>query len=126
MSKIMKTLKEDKVRERRITDCIVVDAYGPEERAMGWYCYLYDTLKFPFRAVCVTVHPISPLRKGEVVEVIGMPPGETCESDMLVTIKFADRTMAVPLSQLESIRAEKDTKLAIEDWHYWVRMGYLF
>jgi len=34
-------------REHRITDEIIVDAYGPEEQAMGWYCYLDGKLGFP-------------------------------------------------------------------------------
>ena len=40
--------KRDPVRERRIVDEIIVDAYGPEEQAMGWYYYLDDQLNFPF------------------------------------------------------------------------------
>jgi len=31
-------------RENRIAKEIIVDAYGPEEQAMGWYYYLQDTL----------------------------------------------------------------------------------
>ena len=37
---------KDEEREERINMKIVVDAYGPEERAMGWYNYLDDTLHF--------------------------------------------------------------------------------
>jgi hypothetical protein len=35
--------KRDAVREERIHE-IVVDAYGPEEQAMGWYRYLEDKI----------------------------------------------------------------------------------
>ena len=42
---------------------IVVDAYGPEERAIGWYCYLENTLDFPFTAQCTGAWAISPLGK---------------------------------------------------------------
>ena len=38
----------DEERERRISMEIVVDAYGPEEQAMGWYYSLEDRLGFPF------------------------------------------------------------------------------
>ena len=31
---------KDEEREERIHMEIIVDAYGPEERAMGWYNYL--------------------------------------------------------------------------------------
>ena len=39
---------KDEEREERISMEIVVDAYGPEEQAMGWYSYLSDTLQFRF------------------------------------------------------------------------------
>lgn len=122
----MKTIRENKAREHRIDYGIMVDAYGPEERSMSWYCYLHDSVKFPFQAVCIKSNPVSPLKKGEIVEVIGMPPEKSCEGDMLVMIKFADRTMAVPLSQLDPLKQDKGTKQAIEDWHYWIRMEYQF
>ncbi len=38
---------KDEEREERINMEIIVDAYGPEEQAMGWYNYLSDTLQFP-------------------------------------------------------------------------------
>jgi len=56
--------KRDPVREERIYEEIIVDAYGPEEQAMGWYYYLEDKIHFPFRAKCVISKVISPLRKG--------------------------------------------------------------
>ena len=43
----MKKPHKDPVRENRI-----VDAYGPEEKAMSWYYYLEGKLCFPFRAKC--------------------------------------------------------------------------
>ena len=49
----MAKAKEDKRREERIEQEIVVDANGPEEQAMGWYYYLEDKLHFPFRSRCV-------------------------------------------------------------------------
>jgi len=52
-------------REDRIQMEIIVDAYGPEEQAMGWYCYLEEKLAFPFRAKCIAERRISPLREGD-------------------------------------------------------------
>ena len=49
---------------------IVVDAYGPEERAMGWYNYLDNILQFPFSARCVAQRVTSPLEPGDEVEVV--------------------------------------------------------
>jgi hypothetical protein len=118
--------KIDKSREMRIEDEIIVDCYGEAERAMGWYCYLEDRLKFPFSAKCIVKRSSSPLKIGEVAEVVGMAPEDECEREMFVTIRWDKRKFCVPLSQLEGIKASKDTKEAIEDWRYWVAKGYEF
>jgi Calcium binding len=118
--------KEDPVREERIQNEVVVDAYGPQEQAMGWYYYLEDKIRFPFQAKCIVVKAVSPLLKGEIVEVQGMAPEEACSSEMLVLMKWQGRTMAVPLSQLQAIKGNKATDEAIADWHYWVAQGYCF
>jgi hypothetical protein len=57
------------VCEQRIVMEAVVDAYGPSERAMGWYYYLDGKMKFPFKARCRLARPISVLRTKEGVEV---------------------------------------------------------
>jgi hypothetical protein len=36
----MNRVEVDEVREQRIAFEAIVDAYGPEEQAMGWYYYL--------------------------------------------------------------------------------------
>jgi hypothetical protein len=46
---------------------IVVDAYGSEEQALGWYYYLDDTLQFPFTARCIARRATSPLQVGDDV-----------------------------------------------------------
>jgi hypothetical protein len=118
--------KRDPVREERIHNEVVVDAYGPEEQAMGWYYYLDDKIRFPFQATCIAAKAVSPLLKGETVEVQGMAPEEACASDMVVLIKWQGRTMGVPLSQLQAVKANKANNEAIADWHYWVTQGYCF
>lgn len=119
--------KRDPKREHRITMEIVVDAYNEHERALGWYYYLQDQLQFPFTATCIAKRAISPLRMKDEAEVIGMPPEEEGEHEMFVTIGWERNRLAVPLSQLKPIAAtDKQTKEAVADWHYWVRMGYEF
>lgn len=118
--------KRNSVRENRIHDEIIADANGPEEQAMSWYYYLEAKLHFPFRATCTTSRTTSPLRKGESVEVRRMAPEDACSADMLVMIRWQDRNMAVPLSQLTAADADGSTRQAIEDWHYWVAQGYCF
>ena len=118
--------KKDPIREERIRDEVIVDTNGPEEQAMGWYYYLEDKLQFPFQAKCIVSKVVSPLRKGEPVQVRGMAPEEACSSDMFVLIRWQGRNMAVPLSQLVAIDAGESTTEAVGDWHYWVAQGYCF
>lgn len=126
MAKKKKPSRDEK-REDRITMEIVVDAYGPEERAMGWYYYLEDQLRFSFVATCISKRAISPLKLNEEVQVIGMPDESECEKEVFVTIRWSEDELAVPLAQLKPKRnAHPDTKLAVEDWHYWVAMGYQY
>jgi hypothetical protein len=67
------------------------------------------------------------LRVKDEVEVIGMSGENECEYEMFVTIRWDKDGLAVPLSQLKPSRAtDEQTKQAIEDWRYWVRMGYIF
>ena len=116
----------DDEREERIQMEIVVDAYGPEEQALGWYTYLDDALQFPFLARCIAERATSPLQIGDEVEVIGMPPEDVCEHEMFVLTPWERRTLAVPLAQLAALHADEQTRQAIEDWHYWVERGYQF
>lgn len=119
--------KRDAKRERRIAESIVVDAHDADEQAMGWFCYLEDQLRFPFAATCIAKRAISPLRLKDEVEVIGMPSEDVCAHEMFVTIRWERDGLAVPLFQLKPTRStDAQTKEAVEDWHYWVGMGYEF
>ena len=120
----MAHIAKDDAREERIHNEIIVDAYGPEEQATAWYTVLDETLHFPFPAKCIAVRAISPLELGEKVEVVGMAPDAECEHDMFVLIGWNRRRFAVPLSQLEGLDVDPETRQVIEDWHYWVRRGY--
>jgi Calcium binding len=119
--------KRDEAREHRITMEIVVDYSGEGEQVMGWYYYLEDKLHVPSLTRCVQERAISPLRIGDEVEVVGMAPEDECGREMFVEMPWEHkRTLAVPLSQLEVIDADEGTRQAVEDWHYWVEMGYGF
>ena len=115
--------KRDAEREDRIHNEAIVDA-GPEEQAMSWYYYLEGKISFPFRARCAAANPVSPLRKGEGVEVLHMAVEDACEHDMLVQIRWQGRKMSVPLSQLDPVYPDESTREAVGDWHYWVSHGY--
>jgi hypothetical protein len=119
--------KPDDEREERIAMEIIVDAYGPEEQAMGWYYYLEENLRFPFTTLCSAKRATSPLQLQEEVKVLKMAPEEACETEMFVMIRQGKDRLAVPLSQLTvGNEADEQTKQAVEDWHYWVQMGYQF
>ena len=118
--------EKDPIREDRIQNEAVVDAYGPEEQALGWYYYLENKIRFPFQAKCTVAKTVSPLRKGETVEVRRLAPEDACSSDMLVLITWHGRNVAVPLSQLTPLDADESTSEAVSDWHYWIAQGYLF
>src|SRR3972149_3232452 len=88
-----------KDREERIEMEIIVDAYGPEEQAMGWYYYLEEKLQFPFTAVCSAKRAISPLQIKDEVDVLRMAPEEECEKEMFVMIRWEKDGLAVALCQ---------------------------
>lgn len=119
-------VKTDKAREERIHMEVIVDAYDEIERALGWYYYLDNQLQFPFSAKCIEERSSSPLEVGNKVEVIGMPPEKECEREILVTIEWGKKGLAVPLSQLQGVKVDQDTKQGLDDWRYWVKKGYRF
>src|SRR6516225_4362151 len=109
-SKKPKMPSRDEIREKRIDMEIVVDAYNEEERAMGWYSYLEDKLHFPFLTRCVQKRPISPLRVGDEVKVVGMAPEEECGKEMFVETPWEHaRMLAIPLTQLKLVHGDEDT-----------------
>ena len=119
----------NRARERRIVNEIVVDAYTPDERAMSWYYYLEGKLAFPFRAKCLAIivplspalsragrGSLSPMKKGEEVEVLSLAKEDDCMTEMFVVIRFGRRKFGGRLSQLEPLTAERK---AMEDWRYY-------
>ena len=122
----MKLIKADEARENRIMMEAVVDCYDAGERAMGWYYYLDDKLRFPFTAKCVARREISPLEPGDEIEVLAMASEDECGREMFVRIRWGKRGLAVPLAQLEPVSADSQTEKGVGDWHYWLKRGYVF
>jgi hypothetical protein len=118
--------KISRARERRIEQQIVVDAYGPAERALGWYYYLEHQLRFPFAATCARRRPTSPLRVGEAVNILRLAPEDDCMSEIMVLTNWNRRSLGVPLAQLTPQHPDPKTAEAIADWHYWRSQGYQF
>ena len=122
----MKKPRKEPAREDRIENEAIVDAYGPQEQAMGWYYYLENRLSFPFQAKCIASNITSPLKKGEDVEVLSMASEDACAKEMLVLVRWQGRKLAVPLLQLTAVNRDGSTVEAIGDWHYWVAQGNQF
>jgi hypothetical protein len=118
--------KRNRQREARIDQEIVVDAYTPEERAMGWYYYLERQLCFPFTATCIKRRATSPFKIGELLSVTRLASEEDCMGEIIVLTKWRGRALGVPLSQLRPGNVDADTKEGVEDWHYWVAKGYQY
>ena len=59
-----------------------------------------------------------------MVEVTGMTSEDDCLHEMLVEVRWQERTFGVPLSQLEGVSVDEEAREAIEDWHYWIARGY--
>jgi Calcium binding len=100
----MKKCNRDPIREDRIHGEAIADA-DPGEQAVSWYYYLESKISFPFQARCIAAKPVSPLRKGETVEV--------------VQIRRQGRRIPVPPSQLATIDRHELAEQAIGDWHSW-------
>lgn len=107
-------------REERIIEEIIVDAHTDDERAMSWYYYLENELRFPFEAECIKEWPISPLRKGEKIRVTGLASEKHCVHQIVVRGRWGRRSPGVPLAQLKLVGTDKSTAQAIADWQYWV------
>lgn len=122
----MSEVEKDEEREYRISMEAIVDAYGGEEQAIGWYYYLDDKMQFPFQAKCIQERRISPLKAGEIVQVVQMSSEDECMREMFIEVEWQNQTFSVPLMQLQAITVDAETQEAVEDWHYWVARGYEF
>ncbi len=118
----MSRVELDQEREDRIHLEAVVDAYGEEERAMGWYYYLDDRIHFPFKGKWLR----GKKPEGRDVNVVALSSADDCSHDMLVEVEYQDDVFSARLSDIEPLQVDEETEEAIADWHYWVARGYEF
>ena len=119
-------VKDDPAREYRIEMEIVVDAYDPVERMVGWICSIEDVLCNNVRCKCRKARSMSPLKVGDEVDVIEVGSEDDCVGEIFVFVQWNDRKLTVPLEQLEPISGDPKAIEIIEDWLYWCLMGYEF
>ncbi|MBD6616684.1 calcium-binding protein [Komarekiella sp. 'clone 1'] len=126
----MPTVEPDENREHRIKTEIIIDAEDKEERAMGWYYYLDDTLNVPFMAKWTKKGRKSTSVEEKQVEVLGMAPDDECLKDMFVEVVYPngkdEDVFSAKLSEIVAIDADSETQEALADWHYWLARGYKF
>lgn len=126
----MASVERDEIREQRIETEIVVDAEDKEDRAMGWYYYLDDTLEFPFMGKWKKKSRKTSAIEEKAVEVLGMAPEDDCLKDMYVEVAYIggkeDDIHSAKLSEIEAIDVDDETQEAIADWLYWLGRGYKF
>jgi hypothetical protein len=127
----MSSVEFDESRENRIKTEILADAEDKEDRAMGWYYYLDDTLNFPFNAKWTKKgrgKSASPQEKE--IEVLSMASEDECLRDMIVEVVEKDGSdedvFTAKLSELKEIDGDEETKEAFDDWLYWLARGYKF
>jgi hypothetical protein len=96
-----------------------------KSRQWAGFTYLKNRIRFPFEAKRISTDVVSPLRKGESVEVIRMAAEDSCARDIFLLVRWRGRKMAAPLSQLIPIHPGESTAEAIGDWQYWIGRGYV-
>ena len=122
----MSKIKQNNIREERISMEVIVDAYNEEEVAMGWYYYLEDKINFPFKAQWINRNK----PEGRNVTVREMSPEYDFQSDIFVEVVYREGdfedVFSAKLSEIKPLKIDSETEEAIEDWHYWVERGYHF
>ncbi|MCD2201072.1 calcium-binding protein [Halobacterium sp. KA-4] len=113
------TRETDEQRDKRIRREILTDAYTADEQAISWCYHLEREMTFPFQARCIEERTISPLREGEEVPVVEMTDEVVSSRELFAIVEWMDREFGVPLSQLEVLDVDQDTREAVDDWHYW-------
>ena len=116
---------KDEILDDRV-QLMVADCHNSDERAMAWFYYVAEEISYPFQAKCISEIHSSPLLKDEPVEVKDIASAEACEHAIFVQISWKNRSLAVPLEQLQGIDVSEVTQTVIEDWHYWANQGYSF
>nr|WP_240471196.1 calcium-binding protein [Halorubrum tropicale] len=76
-------------------------------------------MTFPFQARCIEERTSSPLCEGEAVPVVGITDEVVSCGEKVVLVEWMDREFSVPLSQLEVLNVDQDTRDTVDDWHYW-------
>ena len=79
--------------------------------------------RFPFQARCLTAKAVSPLRKGETVEVVRMARKMSASTTCLCRSVGRGGKWPFRSRNWLAIDPDESTEEAIGDWHYWISQG---
>ena len=104
---------------------VVVDAYDDDEVYMGWYYFMSESLKFPFRAETTIKKRNGKTEECtvDVVEDATNPNRFKCQA-YYVNVDYEGVLMKVEIADLKPINASDETQKAITVWKYWLAKRY--
>jgi hypothetical protein len=99
---------------------IIVDCYDEYEVSMGWYYYMEETLKFPFKAKA-KLKKVEGTAKLTEVSVTGLAADEEgfMHNDFDLEIITGKYVINIAYSKLSHIKADDETLEALAIWDYW-------
>ena len=104
---------------------VVVDCYDDDEVHMGWYYFMAESLKFPFRAETTIKKRNGKTEECTVDVVEDATDGERfkCQA-YYVNVDYEGVLMKVEIADLKPINASDETLKAITVWKYFIENGY--
>jgi hypothetical protein len=115
--------RTDKVREARIQDEIIADAYDDDEVLSGWYHYLEEKLRFPFQAYVNMENP-EQINLKILVTVLRLADIRLCSTRciwLVVHVRNSSWYFYIPVSEIMEVKVDKKTVQTLADWIYWSR-----
>ncbi len=115
---------KDPIRQDRIEDEIIVDAYGDEEINMSWYYYFADHLEFPFNAVA---HLKKRNGRKENVDIEVIEVASNTDEPLKFGFVLTKQGFVFPIAveDLFSVDTTEENLEVLNDWLYWKQRDLL-
>ncbi len=115
---------KDPIRQNRIRNEIIVDAYGDEEINMSWYYYFTDNLEFPFNAVA---HLKKRNGRKENVDIEVIEVASNTDEPLKLGFVLTKQGFIFPIAveDLFSVDTTEENLEILNDWLYWNRKELL-
>ena len=114
-------LTKDEI-QHKIDYEIIVDCYDEYEVSMGWYYYMEETLKFPFKAKAKLKKVDGSVKLTEI-QVTGLAADEEgfMGNDFDLEILVGGYATDIAYTKLSDIKADDQSLEAFAIWKYWNR-----